>query len=87
MWSRYLSNNVWRDFRLSVPAFATEARKCCNGKFSAKIVYVTITDAGIKRLKTLHTLFDKYLEHMQMKFEHKRMKRNVQNLKLFGKNG
>ena len=33
------SNNVWRDFRLSVSAIATVARKSFNGKFSAKIEF------------------------------------------------
>ena len=30
-------NNVWRDLRLSVIAFATVARKSFKGKFTAKI--------------------------------------------------
>ena len=36
-WSKYVSNNVRRDFRLPVSAFATVARKVFNGKFTAKI--------------------------------------------------
>ena len=48
------------------------------GKFSAefdfpdRVFYVTIVDADIGGLKSLHTsctLFDKYLDHMQVKFE------------------
>ena len=34
---KYISNNVWRDFKLPVSAFATVARKSFNGKFTAKI--------------------------------------------------
>ena len=37
MWSKYVSNNVRRDLRLEVLAFATVARKRFIGKFSAKI--------------------------------------------------
>ena len=75
MWSRYVTNNVWRDFTLSVSVIATVARKSCNGKFSAKIdlptgpQYVIITDPDIGSLKSLHTLFDNYLDHMLVKLE------------------
>ena len=41
MWSRYVSNNVWRGFRLLVSALAMAARKSCNGKVSAKIDFPT----------------------------------------------
>ena len=34
-------------------------------------------------LKSIHTLFDKYLDHMLVKFEQNRMLRNVQNVELF----
>ena len=36
--------------------------------FSDRAFYVTIADAEIRGLKSLHTLFDKYLDHMLMKF-------------------
>ena len=36
-WSKYLSNNVWRDFRLPMSALATVAGKSFNGKFTPKI--------------------------------------------------
>ena len=36
MLSKYVSNNVRRDFRLPVLAFVTVARKGFKGKFSAK---------------------------------------------------
>ena len=45
------------------------------GTFTAKIDFpigyfrFTITDADIGSLKSLHTLFDKYLNHMLVKFE------------------
>ena len=35
--TKYVSNNVWRDFRLSVLAFATVARKFFTGIFTSKI--------------------------------------------------
>ena len=37
--------------------------------FSDRAFYVTIADADIESLKSLHTLFDKYLDHMLVKFE------------------
>ena len=37
--------------------------------FRYRVVYVTIADADIRSLKSLHTLFDKYLDHMLVKFE------------------
>ena len=43
------------------------------------------TNAEIESLKSLHTLFDKYLEHMLMKFEQNRMVQNIQNFELLGK--
>ena len=48
-------------------ALATVARKSFNGKFywknwfSDRTFHVTIADADIESLKSLHTLFDKYL--------------------------
>ena len=41
--------------------------------------YVTVADADIGSLKSLHTLFDKYLDHMLVKFEQNRMVQTVQN--------
>ena len=37
MWSKYVSNNVRRDFRILVSAFARVARKSFNCKFTAEI--------------------------------------------------
>ena len=37
MWSKYVSNNVWRDYRLPVSTFVTVARKIFIGKFTSKI--------------------------------------------------
>ena len=92
MWSKYLSNNVWRDFWLPMSALATVAGKNFNGKFTAKfdfpharVFYITIVDGDIGSLKSLHTLFDKYLDHMLVKFEQNRMGWTIQNFELFGK--
>ena len=48
-------------------------------------IYVTIADADIGSLKSLHTLFDKYLDHMLVEFEQNRMVQTLQNIKLFDK--
>ena len=46
-----------------------------------QVFYVTIADTDIERLKSLHTLFDKYLDHMLVKFEKKnRMVQTIQNI-------
>ena len=59
-------------------ALATVAGKKINGKFTAKIYFpigyfVTITDANSRSLKSLHTLFVKYLDHILVQFEQNRM--------------
>ena len=74
-------------------ALATVAEKSFNAKFTAKIdfsnrvLYVTITDADIESLNSFHTLFDKYLDHMLVKFEQNRMIQIIQNFELLTKNG
>ena len=37
-------------------------------------------------LKSLHTLFDKYLDHMLAKFKQNRMVQTARNFELFDKN-
>ena len=60
-------------------ALATVARKSFNCKFAAKIdfpdraFYVTIANADIGSLKSRHTLFDKYLDQILVKFEQNRI--------------
>ena len=71
-------------------ALARVARKSFDGKFTAKIDFsiglnVTIADADIGSLKSLHTLFDKYLNHMLVKCGQNRMVRTMQNFVLFDK--
>ena len=53
--------------------------------FSDRVFYITIADADIGSLKSLHRLFDKYLGHMLMEFEQNRMVRTIQNFELFNK--
>ena len=72
-------------------ALATVTGKSFNCKFIAKIYfpiglfYVTIADADIGSLMSLHTLFDKYLDHMLVKLEQNRMVGTIQNVELFDK--
>ena len=47
-------------------------------------VYDTITDADIKSLKSLHTLFHKYLDHMLVKSEQNHIVKYIQNFEVFG---
>ena len=69
--------SVWRDFRLPMPALATITEK------NFPIAYSTIADADIRSLKSLHTLFDKYLDHMLVEFELNRMVQTIQNFEPF----
>ena len=72
-------------------ALATAAGKSFDGKFTVKIdfsigyFYIVIADADIESLKSLHTLFDKYFDHMLVKFEQNRMVRTIPNFQLFDK--
>ena len=59
-------------------ALATAVGKHFVGKFTVKIdsfrylilvSYIVIADADSESLKSLHTLFDKYSNHMLVKFE------------------
>ena len=81
-WEKYFSYlmNVFTEFRLSV---------VLKGKFTEKKLIlrlgITIADADIGSLKSLHILFDKYLNHMLVKFDQNRRVRITQNFKFFGR--
>ena len=49
------------------------------------IFYVTIVDADIESLKSLHSLCGKYLDHMLMKFEQNAMVQSIHNFEPFTK--
>ena len=95
LWSKYLSNNVWRDFRLRTSALATAAGESFNSNvfffffffffLQNSKFYITIFDGDIVSLKSIHTLFDKYLDYMMVKFEQNRMVQTIQNFDLFDK--
>ena len=73
---------------LPMSALATVAGKSlkwqiyCKNLFFDRVFYVTIADADIISLKSLHTLFDKYLNHMLVKFEQNHIVRAIQNFEL-----
>ena len=60
------------------------------GKCTAKIDFPagnsTIADADIGSLNSFHTLFNKYLEHLLVKFEQNCMIQTRQNFEFFNKN-
>ena len=94
MWYKHILRNVWRDLRLSMSALATVAWKSVlNGKFTAKIdfpigyIMLPLQMLTLKDKKSLHTLFDKYLDHMLVKFEQNRMVRTIIMLSFLTKNG
>ena len=49
-------------------------------RFFNRAFYTTITDADIGSLNSLYLLFDKYLDHVLVKFEHHRI---VQIVEIF----
>ena len=57
----------------------------CKNLFSDRAFYVIIADADIRSLKSLHILFDKYLDLMLVKFEQNPMVQTLQNFELFDK--
>ena len=95
MWCKHFLRNILTDFGLSISALATVAWKKFNGKFNAKIDFpigyfilpFTVADADIGNVKSFHTVFDKYLEHILVKFEQNRMVQSIQNFDIFDKNG
>ena len=52
---------------------------------SDRIFYVTNAGVDIGSLKSLYTLFDKYLDHMLVEFEQNRMVLTIQNFEFFDK--
>ena len=53
-------------------------------RFSDWEFYLAISDTDILSLKSLRTLFDKYLDYILVKFKQNRMVRNIQNFEVFG---
>ena len=51
-----------------------------------KLFRATVANVDIGSLKFLHTLFDKYLDPMLVKFEQNRMVLGIRNFELFDKN-
>ena len=66
-------------------AIATVAGKMFYGKFTAKIDF-PIGHFVLYTIKSLHTLFDKYLDNMLVKFKQNRMVRTIQILGFLTKN-
>ena len=64
-WTQFRRDNYWTQFRRD------------KNWFSDRVFFVTIADTDIKSLKSLHTLFDKYLDHMLGQFEQNRMVRTI----------
>ena len=63
MWYKFFLRNVWRYLRLQMSTSATVTRKrfqnyCINWCFD-RVSYVTIADADIGSLKSLHALLNK----------------------------
>ena len=51
--------------------------------FRPGILCYHFVDADIGSVKSLHTLFDKYLDHILVKFEQNRIVRTIKNVVLF----
>ena len=78
IWYKHSLRNVWRNFRLPMSALATVAEK-----FTPKIDFpigyfiLPLLILDIESLKSLHTLFYKYLDHMLVEFKQNRMVRTI----------
>ena len=92
VWSKYVSNNVWRDFN------TTSNVSISNGNIKYPIVKsifavnlllklfpATVANANIASLKSLHTFLIKCLYYMLVKFEQSRIVQTTRNFKLFDK--
>ena len=69
-----------------MPACSTEEfclQICCQKRISDQVFYITITDADIGSIKSLHILVVKPLNHILVNFEQNRMVRPAQNFELF----
>ena len=53
--------------------------------FPLKLLPATVTNADIGSLKSLHKLFDKYLDHLLVKFEQNYMVQTTRNFEVFDK--
>ena len=91
MWSKYLSNDVWRDFKTSNVSISNGNVKYPSGKsifavnLLLKLFPTTVANADIGSQKSLHTLFGKYFGHMSVKFEQNCMVQTTRNLEFFDK--
>ena len=56
-------------------------------RFSNQVFYVSIANADIESLTSLHRLFDKCLDHMLVNFEQNRTVGIAQNMRFLTKNG
>ena len=87
MCSKYLSNNIWRDH--SNVNISNGNVKYPSGKsifavnLLLKLFPATVANADIGSQKSLHTLFDTYLNHRLVKFEQNCMVQTTRNLELF----
>ena len=89
MWFKYVSNNLWRDFKLSTSASAmvTYDTKSKNHFFAVnlllKLFSATVANANIGSLKSLHTFLYKCLYHLLVKFEQNRMGQKYTHFSVF----
>ena len=84
LWSKHFVRNVWRDFR---QCQYLQRQIYCKRGFFHRAFYVTIADADIEGLKSLHSLFYKDMDHMLVKFEQNRTVQTVQKFELLPQNG
>ena len=69
------SNTVWKDFRLPI------GKSIFAINLPLKLFSATVANVNTESLKSLHTLFDTYLDYMLAQFESNRVVQNVPNLK------
>ena len=75
---------VTLDFNVSVSNGNLNTRSE-NQFFPLKLFLATVANANTECLKSLHTLFDMYLEYLLAKFEPNRIVQNVQEINFWTK--
>ena len=94
MWSKYLSNSVWRDFRLPMSPCSNYnvglkypiRKSFFTVNLPSKLLPTAVANADIGNVKSLNTFLLKCLYHMLVKFERNRMVQTTRNFELLTKN-
>ena len=84
MWSKYLSNNVRRNFRFPMSASVMPDGKTIFGvNLPSELFRATVVNANTGSLKSLNTIFDTFLDYMLLTKKKQNKTKNRSPLNLF----